>query len=789
MEKLLKHIFLFGVLTLSFGAVVAQTVRGTVTDNSQLPISGAVVNVTGFSAVKSDNSGKFSIKLSKTGSYTFTLTAMGYLPLTKTVTIISDTAINFELQADVKQLQAVNIAGQTTAKRVKDQSIRANTIELKENYTQPATLIEIMNRSSGVKIRQSGGLGSNTDISLNGFQGKSIRYFRDGVPLDYLGDAFSLSALPSNMLQRVEVYKGVLPVNLGADALGGAVNLITRTSNKNQLEASYEIASFNTHRVSLNGYYIDTTKNVFVGLDGFFNHSDNNYDATVKATDPETRNQYNARLPLFHNAYTGHFIELYAGVKYKTWADELKLSIAKQGFVKEEQHPALMTDPYGALLRKESSFIPSLNYSKSFLNQRLKFMQFLTASTLKINRIDTLRGVYDWFGNFTAMPSRVGESRQPSNSDISQENFTSRSNLKFSLTNNHHIELNTVYTAASRIGSDPLGARTSDTNMDVLSIKSNYNKLVAALGLSSDFLDSKLNHQIIGKFFNYKGNGIEAFQAQAVASNQVKETSGSTWGVADAIKYQFNARHLLRFSVEYATRLPEQNELFGNAIFIIPNFDLVPERSFNLNLGYRYQKEQRYHAEINTFYRRTKDMILLVPTTAPNIQYQNLENVKGFGVELEGSMNVSKQLNLNANVTWQDLRLFDVTTTGSNAEKEGALLRNTPYFFANVGMNYNLKKLKVYGYYNFVREYYLETIPKELEPGGFLRLFTPSKVNSLLVIPNQHLVNAGISYPVLKNKLNTSFEIKNILNEDLFDNYRVQKAGRSFHFKLVYNLL
>lgn len=789
MEKLLKHIFLLGLLLTNIGSVIAQTVRGTITDAAQTPVVGAVINVSGLPSTKSDNDGKFNIKLPKAGSYMFSLTAMGYLPLNKTLKISSDTIITFELQTAIKQLDAVNIAGQSTAKRVKDQSIRANTIELKEAYTQPATLIEVMNRSSGIKIRQSGGLGSSTDISLNGFQGKSIRYFRDGVPLDYLGDAFSLSALPSNMLQRVEVYKGVLPVSLGADALGGAVNLISRTTTKNQLEASYEIASFNTHRVSLNGYYIDTTKNVFIGLDGFFNHSDNNYKVKVRATDVETRNQYDTTVPLFHNAYTGHFIELYAGVKYKTWADELKLSIAKQGNEKQEQHPALMTDPYGAILGKQSSFIPSLQYSKSLLNQHLKFTQFLTASTLKINRIDTLRGSYDWFGNFTANPSKVGESRQPSNSDISQDNFTSRSNLNFSFANNHRLELNAVYTSASRMGADPLGARTVDTDVDVLSIKSNYNKLVAALGLSSDFLNKKLNHQLIGKFFNYKGSGIEAFQAQAVASNQVKETSGSTWGIADAMKYQFNDKHLVRLSMEYATRLPDQNELFGNAVFVVPNFDLAPERSFNINLGYRYQKEQRYHAEINTFYRRTKNMILLVPIQAPYARYQNQENVKGFGVELEGSVNLTKQLNLNANVTWQELRLFDVPASSGSAEKEGALLRNTPYFFANLGANYHIKQLKVYGYYNFVREYYLETIPRALEPDGFLGLFGSSKVNSLLRIPNQHLLNGGISYPILKNKLNSSFEVKNLLNEDLFDNYRVQKAGRSFHFKLVYALL
>ena len=47
------------------------------------------------------------------------------------------------------------------------------------------------------------------------------------------------------MAERVEVYKGVLPVNLGADALGGAVNIVSRR-DANYLDATYSFGSFNT---------------------------------------------------------------------------------------------------------------------------------------------------------------------------------------------------------------------------------------------------------------------------------------------------------------------------------------------------------------------------------------------------------------------------------------------------------------------------------------------------------------------------------------------------------------
>lgn len=761
-------------------------IKGKVLDQQGQTVSGVTV-IINAKQTTTNAQGDYSLSLTENGTYNIKLSIVGYLKLEKEIKVTaSERIFDFVLKEDINTLANVTIVGKTETDKAREQAVKSTVIDLQEAYNKPATVTELMNRTAGVRIRQTGGLGAASDVSLNGFQGKSVKYFRDGIPLDYLGDGFTLSALPANMLQRIEVYKGVLPVALGADALGGAVNLISRKPSKKYLETGYELASFNTHRFNLNGFYTDTASKWFAGVDAFFNHSDNNYDALVRATDPISRNQYDANVPLFHNAYTGYFAQFYSGLSNRTWADEIKFELSTFSNRREQQHPALMTDPYGAVLSKQSSIIPSINYKKTLYNDKLNINQFLTYSNLNINRIDTLRGQYDWFGNFSPNPLKIGESRQPSNSDIDSRNFTSRTNLSFRLAENHSLELNNVFTSASRDGLDPLGTRFSGTDIDVLSIKSSYRKLVTALGISSDFLDKKLNHVLMGKFFNYSASGVEAYEARPVFSNEVKNVSGNSWGIADAIKYEINNRSLIRFSVEYANRLPDQNELFGDAIFVVPNFELKPERSLNFNLGYRYNKASAYTFEANTFYRRTKNLILLVPIQQPYAHFENQENVKGYGVELDGNIYLTKNLIINANATFQDLRLFDVSTADGGAEKNDARLRNTPYFFANAGLNYNLNKFKAYGYYSFVREYYLETIPKRLESGGFLGLGSSANINSLLLIPNQHLVTVGANYAFLANQLSVGVEAKNLLDNNLYDNYRVQKAGRSFHLKLNY---
>ncbi|MDA4805310.1 TonB-dependent receptor plug domain-containing protein, partial [Enterobacter hormaechei] len=77
-----------------------------------------------------------------------------------------------------------------------------------------ADLNQVLNRTTGIKVRQQGGVGSDYNFSINGMSGKAVKFFIDGVPLEMLGKGVDLSTLPVNMADRVEIYKGVVPVHL-----------------------------------------------------------------------------------------------------------------------------------------------------------------------------------------------------------------------------------------------------------------------------------------------------------------------------------------------------------------------------------------------------------------------------------------------------------------------------------------------------------------------------------------------------------------------------------------------
>lgn len=786
--------YLFALLLCCCISAQAQSsfvVQGKVTDHNQLPLIGASVSIKELNqnTITGEN-GDFSFASVPKGKYTLVVQHIGYKKIVQNFSPESSREKGWiiTMKEDHTQLSEIQIVGKSETQQAKLQPIKVEVINTKAVQEQPSTLVELMNRSAGIRIRQTGGLGSNAGLMMNGFQDRAVKNFKDGIPMDYLGAGYNISLVPVNMLERVEVYKGVLPTGLGADALGGAVNMVTKKSLYRYAEASYEVASFNTHRISLNTLYSDTTRHFFVGADAFLNRSDNNYKVNVTVTDQETAARSEATVRLFHNKFVNYYAELYAGVSGKRWADELRLGATWFFIDRQNQYGSSMAQPFGAATSKQYSIIPTLRYRKAF--DKLSLDQFLTTSTIHVQQVDTARGVYDWYGKFIPSAARLGEiTTRGSLSDISFSYFTSRSNISYQITNSHRFEFNLVSTNISRTGKDPMGLTLPETGQDILSLPAKYYKLVGAAGLQSTFLNEKLTNNLIGKYYHYNTSTINV-DVYGNALGEHRYAGASNWGIAEALKFSLTSSTFFRLSAEAATRLPEQDEMFGDGNFHRSNFLLKPEKSINVNAGFRTERRGAFALEVNTFYRRTRDLILKVPIDFLFTQNQNVSKVKGLGVESDLTVHINSWLRANGNFTYQDFRLFD---TG-NRLTEGSRLRNTPYFFANLGLNATINKLgnsgkiHFYYYYTFVREYYLDYVPKALEPKGFLGLWGKAQFDAPNIIPSQGLHSAGVTYNPFNERFSIGFQAKNIFDAHVYDNFRIQNAGRSLHFKVNYLL-
>ena len=102
-------------------------------------------------------------------------------------------------------------------------------IELDEPSARITSVAEALSAEAGIEVRSRGGLGAFSSVSIRGADANEVAVFVDGIPLSgAAAGVVDLSQLPTSGLQRIEVWRGVPPVELGGEAVGGAINLVTR---------------------------------------------------------------------------------------------------------------------------------------------------------------------------------------------------------------------------------------------------------------------------------------------------------------------------------------------------------------------------------------------------------------------------------------------------------------------------------------------------------------------------------------------------------------------------------
>lgn len=692
----------------------------------------------------------------------------------------------------VYTLETVKIQAKTISEKLKNTAIKAEVVTIKENAHRASSVEEIVNRTPGVKIRNVGGMGAADNIVIGGFTGNSIKFLYDDIPIDYLGSNYGLTKVPTNTIDRIEIYKGVLPTKIGVDALGSAVNIIPISTGKTTASATFESGSFGTYIYSLNAN-VKLNEKLFVGTNSFYNYSKNNYKVDrLPYRNPETGQTQYIRSQLFHNAFEQLSLELFVQGRDLKWADLIEFKVNSYGLEKEIQNdPYSRARAFGEVYRKENgNFIPSFRYKKYFLDNRLSVNQFLVFSRIDFELFDRAKNVsYDWLGQQhpTSSGSEMGSMELKDGYLLHKLNqFTSRTHLNYLLSHDFQLESNTVFSHYNH------QSNLDDFNPD----GTQYSKLISSWALNSRIFDRKLESNTQLKYLYTKLSG--KYNASDIPTEilvKTMKTGSAGLSFSQAFKYSFNTKHFVRFSYENTYRLPEQNELFGNNHFVLANYELKPEKSNNFNLGYVYDT-QRLRMEVNTYYRNTKDMIRLKDINQYQALYGNLDHVKGFAVELEAVYRPTRNFVMTGNLSWNDFRLESSADQLLNGQHyKDARIANMPFYYSNLGFSYNLKELfnmkadlTFFWDYSFVHQYYLDFIEKQFEPDGFLGLWGQSEINTSRIIPVQHLNSAGIVYQrnLGEHSVSLSFELKNLFDSEIYNEFKMQSPGRNFRLKLTY---
>lgn len=738
-------------------------------------------------SIVSDENGKFIFKNVKPGNYTLKISAVGFSTIKKQIQVSSNNLnLSLKLETESNELENVTVIGRSATDKINKQAYNVTAIDAKKLHNSTLDLAHALDRVSGVRFREAGGVGSRNELSINGFSGNQIKVYIDGVPMDNFGSSFQLNNIPINLADRVEVYKGVVPIWLGGDALGGAVNIVTNSKPRTYVDASYSFGSFNTHKSAINAGY--TSKSGFTAeINAFQNYSDNNYWMNVPRITNLENNQYypEARVRRFHDTYHNETIIANIGITGKKYADKLMIGFTAGQNKADIQTGARIETIFGKRYTRGNTLMPTLKYQ----------VKDLFAKGLNVNvtgnynfgyeqAVDTVNRIYNAFGQYIPRVGPGGESSRSLNK-MKNNNGVATFNATYALGDRHSILLNNTFNTFDRKQSDELYPESITYQQPQKTQKN-----VLAVGYKFDY-NEKWSTSVFLKDYNLKTTYVKSYNPSGnfgdVAYMNFNDNR-SFLGYGGASSYYLKPNLQIKASYEKTYRLPTPTEIFGNANENIQgNLELKPESSNNFNLGFSYQTSfndvNALTFDINGIYRKSTDFIRSELNNNQNkLVTVNQGAVTTKGIDGEIRYSYKKRFTSGINMTYQGIRNMTQYEPEQNYVSYWykSKLPNIPFLFGNLDATlfYNdvFKKgnnLSVGYNLLYVHAYYLYW---PIQGGA----------NGKRDIPTQLKHDLNIVYTMANGKYNLALECQNLMDNELIDNFSLPKPSRAFYIKFRY---
>ena len=748
------------------------------TDKSPVDFATVYLKDTNFGCT-TDERGEYSLN-APAGNYTLVVSAIGFETYEKSITIGSHNSKHrITLKPSVTELDEVVVVSNGVS-RLKRSAFNAVAVDTKEMKNSTKSLSDALAKAPGMKLRESGGVGSDMQMMLDGFSGKHVKVFIDGVPQEGVGSSFGLNNIPVNFAERIEVYKGVVPVGFGSDAIGGVINIVTNKKKRNWfLDASYSYGSFNTHKSNI--HFGRTLRNGFTyEINAFQNYSDNNYyiDGSIKDFETGNINAGISRVKRFNDTYHNEAVIGKIGVVDKGWADRLMLGFTYSNMYQDIQTGVRQNIVYGEKHRKGYSLMPSVEYRKRDLI--LKGLELTLTGNYNRNttyNADTAAYEYNWLGDKKLMNTRGEQSYQYSRAD--NDNWNSTLTLNYRIGKAHFITFNNVFNAFRRENTSLL---TKEEQTDPIEKRTRKN----ISGLSYRLMMSeRWNFSAFAKQYLQYVSGPQATDANNSDFVRTDRKVSST-GYGAAGTFFVIPSLQIKLSYEKAYRLPTIEEMFGDEDLEMGDVSIRPENSDNINLNISYNKTFGKHSvyvEGGLVYRDTKDYIQrnIADLSGGKMAatYINYGKVLTKGVNASVRYGFCNRLSIGGNFTRMDVRDNQEMAIGTNqpnlAYKER--MPNIPYMFADSDIN-------LYWHNLFEKGNTLTFTYDNQYLHSFSYYSQVIGSSSDYIVPNQFSHNISLSYSMKKGRYNISFECRNLTDEKLYDNFSLQKAGRAFYGKL-----
>ena len=485
-----------------------------------------------------------------------------------------------------------------------------------------ATVVDVLKATPGLQVRQVGGVGSYSSVSIRGSASSQVNVYLDGILVNSAyGGSVDLSRFLLGAVDKIEVYRGRSPLQLGLSGIGGAINIVTKiSSGATARDASLGYGSFNTKRLAISGSG-QLHQGLYTGSLELLS-SDNDFEITNRNGTPSNPNDDKTE---HRNNNALQHAQLFASYS-EVLDDHLDFLTSITHLEKSNQLPDVFNQP---------------------------------STNTKLEESETkLRGVFNHQGDGAVSTIDISLSRAVT------EYRDTQSRVGLGTDRYEYLVYKPAITFDYQTGFDDhlvnLRADTSYehfTSDDLInSVSNTYTRSTLNIGAQDELY---INPNSLGVAYYFVSAFFDEDQKNKLRTNDLAQSVGI------GVKHSLGSGWSVSSNVSSDVRVPTLAELFGDRGFYKGNTDLKSETALNLDASVSFVLNS-FSASTTAFTRDLKDAIVIVYDSQGVGQAENRSkaDIKGLEVDLKFEWG---DLSINTSFTEQrsEDRSNNVTYRGS----------------------------------------------------------------------------------------------------------------------------
>lgn len=623
---------------------------------------------------------------------------------------------------------------------VRETSTFATVVDTEAATARVDTVADLLTESVGVQVRQFGGLGAFSTVSIRGSTPNQVDIFLDNVRLNQANAGLvDVGDLPLDNIERIEIYRGFAPLQLGAGSIGGAINLVTRqVTGQLHNRASLSYGSFDTRKVSL--YRSQRFANHHIGYLTLFNYTESEGDFAF-LDDNGTR--FNTRDDAIVTRTNNDFRSFNASAKGDMSLANWTLTLSDDFFTKDQGVNGLSNLQSEARLGVDRNVI-------TLLAKRQGFPHAMTDISFQF--------AHTW--QHEAFEDRKGSiSGGPEDKDSTSHIWSTQGLLNLYLDDWHQIfglMLEWRYETFRTINKLP-EIRGLPADRGPLQRRTN---LVLALQDEIRLWDDRIALRPLLRYQYVRSRFGDQPSFSSIPLDVPDEHQDHLFSPSLGIKISLATYFDVKANIGRFQRIPTLLELFGDRGTTIGNPELGTETSVNWDVGWvvelpGYAVIDRVFLAYAYFGSQADDLIVFVQNSQASARAENIGSADIRGHEASWSLSAFGHLRVYGNYTFQDAK--DASDTFSRGNQLPGRPRHELHqgieWFAGLGkLSYEL---------DYISQNFLDRA-------------------NLRPVNNRLLHNISLTLTPLGKHLKLTFEAKNLTDNQVGDFRGFPLPGRSF---------